>query len=702
MKRLLLVTSFLTICFFPRAQITWDGGGDGTSWHDASNWVGDIIPGKLDNVLLDNSVIPGNYTVTLGSGAVTDTIVSLTIFPTTGNTIRLLMPTLNTVTAGAFVTTGSGYSIIINDGGIFDNNSGVTSGTNLTINDSIRINNGGKYIHRTRSGHAAWTIRLSRVNGTEFGVFEFDVPSALGYAISTATSRVYPTLVLSSAEAGGTKSYTSNAGGSPVVNGNLVINSGVTYSYTPPAAGVTFLVNHNCVVSSSSTLNISASGINTMTFQLKGDLVNNGTIRETGASTSTSLEFNGNTNQSISGTGLLLDTITVNINNSSGVTINDPLTLPYYLALTDGKITTTSTNLLTMVDNATYTGGSVTSFIDGPMKKRGDDDFLFPIGKGGILAPIGISGGTGAAATDEFTAEYIRSNPQGVHGGCPANCVPGLDHISFVEYWTLDRNAGSASKQVSLTVHSLSFCKVMASTYVSKWDGAQWTNEATTISAGPVACGAGMQCGIITTTSPITSFSDFTFATDLPYITNPLPVKLITFNAQKVNSTTAHITWELADICLRETIFEIQRSADGRNFSSIATLPGNETGKQYFHLDPQLEKGITYYRLKIMEPGAAIVYSRTVAIINDSRGLLITSVSPNPVQGTSYISISTAKAGLVQLELYNISGQRVMQYTAPVAEGNNTIPLNMQQLPHGIYQLQAIIGTDRSSYRVVK
>lgn len=699
---MLLAISFLTICFFSRAQITWDGGGDGTSWHDASNWVGDIIPGKLDNVLLDNSVIPGNYTVTLGSGEVADTIVSLTISPTTGNTIRLLMPNSNTVTAGAFVTTGTGYSIIINDGGIFDNNSGVASGTNLTINDSIRINNGGKYIHRTRSGHAAWTIRLSRVSGTELGVFEFDVPSTGSYAISTSSNRVYPTLVFSSAEAGGSKTYTSNASGSPVVNGNLLINSGVTYSYTPPAAGVTFLVNHDCVVSASSTLNISSSGTNTMTFQLKGDLVNNGTISETGASVSTSLEFNGNTNQSISGTGLLQETITVNINNSSGVTLNSPLTLPYNLTLTDGKITTTTTNLLTMVDNATYTGGSTTSFIDGPIKKIGDDDFIFPVGKGSIFAPIGISGGAGAAATDEFTAEYVRNNPQGVHGGCPANCVTGLDHISFVEYWTLDRNAGSASKQVSLTVHSLSFSKVLASTYVSKWNGTQWTNEATTVSAGPVACGAGMQCGTITTTSPITSFSDFTLATDLPYITNPLPVKLITFNAQKLNSTTAHITWELADFCLKETRFEIQRSADGRNFSSFATVPGSETGKQYFHLDPQLEKGITYYRLKIMEPGAAIVYSRVVAIINDSRGLLITSVFPNPVLGTSYISISAAKAGLAQLELYNSSGQRVMQYTAPVAEGNNTIPLNMQPLPHGIYQLQAIIGTDRSRYSVLK
>ncbi len=31
------------------AVIDWDGGGDGKTWHDAANWVGDIIPGSSDS-----------------------------------------------------------------------------------------------------------------------------------------------------------------------------------------------------------------------------------------------------------------------------------------------------------------------------------------------------------------------------------------------------------------------------------------------------------------------------------------------------------------------------------------------------------------------------------------------------------------------------------------------------------------------------
>ena len=40
---LLLLTIF--ICTSLSAQV-WDGDGDGTSWEDAANWVGDVAPGE--------------------------------------------------------------------------------------------------------------------------------------------------------------------------------------------------------------------------------------------------------------------------------------------------------------------------------------------------------------------------------------------------------------------------------------------------------------------------------------------------------------------------------------------------------------------------------------------------------------------------------------------------------------------------------
>jgi len=695
MKRFLLITFLFVVSIVSKSQITWDGGGDGVSWNDAANWVGNVVPGPGNDVLLDNSALAGNYTVTLPSGAGSVTIISLTITPGAGNTITLLLPTGNTVTADAFVTTGTGYTVVIDNGGVFDNNSGVTSGTNLTINDTMRINDGGRYIHRTRSGHGGWNSRLSRVAGTENGVFEFDVPGG-SYILATSGNRQFGTLELSSDEAGGTQTYTSNAGGTLTINGDLNINTGVTYNYTPPAAGITFVVKDDCTISSTATFDLCTSGSNTMTFQIGGDLILNGTITENGSSLTTTLELNGTANQQISGTGSLLNSITFVMNNSAGATLNDPLTLPHNLTLTSGKITTTSTDLLTMVDDATYTGGSITSFISGPMKKIGDDVFSFPVGKGSIYAPIGISGGSGAATTDEFTAEYIRNNPQAVYGQTYAG---GIDHISYAEYWTLDR-VGAATKIVALDVHPTSFCLVPLTTFVSRWDGSQWTNEPSTPS-GFATCGS-YQCGTITTNAAITSFSPFTLATSDPFAINPLPIKLISFNAEKMGSSSAHISWELAECCSKDARFEIQKSSDGRNFRSFAAVGGNELSRYYFHNDLQLDKGITYYRLKMTDVDGTVTHSKVIAVINDSKGLLITSVAPNPVNENAVITLSAAKQGSATFEVYNMSGYVVKRWLSPIAEGNNTINVNMSELPAGLYHVLAYTPDTRTVLRFVK
>ena len=47
-------------------EIAWDGGGDGISWMDASNWENDILPSPNHDVVID---IAANVTVTLLVGA---------------------------------------------------------------------------------------------------------------------------------------------------------------------------------------------------------------------------------------------------------------------------------------------------------------------------------------------------------------------------------------------------------------------------------------------------------------------------------------------------------------------------------------------------------------------------------------------------------------------------------------------------------
>lgn len=697
MKRSVLIFCYLLPALLCNATvITWDGGGGDGQWNTAANWTGDVVPGPADDVLLDNSSLAGNYTVTLPNTAVT--IISLTITPSSGS-ISLLLPATNTITTDAFVTTGTGYTVTINNGGSFINNAGVSSGTNFTIADSFRINNGGEYIHRTRSGHAGWNIRLAKISGTETGSFVFDIPGGGSYTIATSLNRVFGRLQLSSTAAGGTQTYTSNAGGVLTVNSDFLVDGGVTYSYTPPAAGTTFLIKRDCYIFNGAVFNLALSGANDFTLQLQKELNLNGTITETGTSSNIIFELNGTINQLLKGTtGSITNQITLVMNNAAGATLLNPLTLPYNLQLTSGKITTTVTNLLTLSDDGQATGGSSTSFVNGPMKKTGDDDFIFPLGTGSIYAPLGISGGTGATITDEFTAEYIRASPQSTYG---TNYAAGINHISYVEYWTLDRGvATTASKNVMLDVHATSFCKQVANTFVSKWDGTQWTNEPS--SAVLTGTTGAYELGTVTTIAPITSFSPFTLATDQDFITNPLPVHLIDLTVVKMNSYTAAIRWKLATPCSGAVTFTVERAADRNNYSDVQTITGNDTWLEYTVTDNQLPKGTSYYRLRTKDEAGKITYSKIAALINDGEGLLLSAVLPNPVQGDARVTIITAKSGVVLLFLYDLSGKLVQQWQVPVSEGNNTVAVPSAMLSKGIYQLMALQGNSRSGTRLVK
>lgn len=98
------------------AQVRWVGSAGDGQWATASNWVGNIVPSAGDDVLLDNTSVTGNYTVSLPGSTETITVKSIVIEPASANTIQLVIPAASTA-APALAVTGPGYGITINAGG---------------------------------------------------------------------------------------------------------------------------------------------------------------------------------------------------------------------------------------------------------------------------------------------------------------------------------------------------------------------------------------------------------------------------------------------------------------------------------------------------------------------------------------------------------------------------------------------------------
>ena len=64
---------------------------------------------------------------------------------------------------------------------------------------------------------------------------------------------------------------------------------------------------------------------------------------------------------------------------------------------------------------------------------------------------------------------------------------------------------------------------------------------------------------------------------------------------------------------------------------------------------------------------------------------------PNPTQGIVYLNFKASEAANVQVNVFNLMGQKIMSLQKPVASGHNVIQINeLTNLSRGLYHIQLI------------
>ena len=156
-----------------------------------------------------------------------------------------------------------------------------------------------------------------------------------------------------------------------------------------------------------------------------------------------------------------------------------------------------------------------------------------------------------------------------------------------------------------------------------------------------------------------------------------LAVNLKRFEANK-EFENVKLNWELESDNQEFTVFELQRSIDAVDFSTIATIEGyaSDTYFEYLDTDPQLKN---YYRLKILDSNNEVSYSPIRNVNFDKFTDL--AIYPNPISAGSILNIRL-DANINGIQLYNALGQAVYHLIKP--GGNVEIP---NYLAAGIYTL---------------
>lgn len=477
----------------------------------------------------------------------------------------------------------------------------------------------------------------------------------------------------------------------------LINPQSITFSGTGSFANV--IIEQNAELLSSiytrGNLQIEESGIldaNAFSITLDGHWINYGSfVRDV-----SEVVFTGADPQYITGNGTQIFHKLQCNKPSDQLILDAAVEIENQLMLTSGLINTNVQNSLKLYNNATILGGSNTSFINGPLRKVGNNyPFTFPVGRVNRYAPVTLFDPLTSASTDEFIVTYFSQPHENLTGFDPESSI---DAVSAVEYWDIHRESGTVLTKVELPFSSWSGYGPTDMSYLFT----AHYNETETYweDICPCEVSGTFDNGTIRTTNQVTSYSDFTIGTE----SEPQPVILSAFNGA-AEGTSNVLSWTTEEE-INSDKFEIWRAGENNTFIKIGEVKSHQNStvqNHYYFVDDKPMKGINYYYLKMIDLDLTFEKSSTIAVSNYSVTEAQVIVYPNPLLKNNDLSIElpatnfeyTAtvsiidKLGVVQKTVTEpIKDAKLLINTSSIAEGNYIL---IVQTPYGKSQHKILV-----------
>ena len=537
-----LLTATLALLLLRPAQAQeWLGTID-DNWNDPANWSDWPLGGE--NVTID----PSFYT-----GAQASPVLS-------GNSV--FIPDRLFIENGAQVTLQGALTVA--DRLIVGSEAEVTMNSGTLNSDRLIMEGGGAFVLANGTINVQSVLalgddgvvpsRFEQLNGAVnvTGELGFDVellPSTPTYQLIAGTLTVNGDAVWAGASPGSGQGRLLVEGGTVQINGSTMNTAGSTVDLYIDVKGGDLILNGPALDLAHATDSVQQSSgtwvmDNALTVECDGvihctggdqqvvgqvELRGSGTIRWHNVETDnqSSLQHTGPDELQVSGNWLRAGTFDADnntvafigggtqqvigtdfhglriANTGPGVDLSvGTTTVAGALVLDNGVLFTSDIAMLEVLHNATSTPGSASSHVDGPMRKIGNDDFVFPTGANGAWRRIAVSGINDQDT--EFTARHVD--------GAFTNTMdlgPSLVSVSDQEHWILERAVTTDDARVELywedaAQSGLVDCSTLV---VAAWNGSQWTAGPSTTTG---SC-TGNDAGSVITDGPGAVFQAFTF-----------------------------------------------------------------------------------------------------------------------------------------------------------------------------------------------
>ncbi|MBL7723463.1 MAG: T9SS type A sorting domain-containing protein [Chitinophagaceae bacterium] len=557
-------------------------------------------------------------------------------------------------------------------GGLINITANFTSPNNFGMHRLVNQTNGGSITVTNSLGFSVQndtllltTMSITGYKGGQFGYF---YNNAITGNVSIANDITY---------AGGYYTYLR----SNIITGNTSIannGSNVLFDADQAGTGNKYLGNVT-YIKTGAGVSVGAGDV----VEISGNL----TLNSTDGIGLGKIKFNGSTAsviEQLSTQPINIAELIIDKTASGTVTLNDSVSINTSTSFISGIINSSTGKEFIFLDNTSYTGASNTSFVNGPCKKTGNDAFIFPVGKNGVLASIGIS--APGIGTDVFMAQYFYSRPHD-DGYDSTLKDQSLHHISKNEYWLLDRIEGTSNVFVTLSWESnirSGLVNNMPELRVARWNGSMWKDEGNGGTTG------SNTAGTILSLAAVSNFSPFTLASSS--VSNPLPVNFILFNVSLRGNNTVLLTWKTSDGGINNARFEVERSTDGRNWMRLSVVQP-QPSHEYEYMDNSVTDGIYFYRIKQVDVDGAYKYS-IVNMIRMNRDNKIL-VWPNPVTENLFVQTPFAKGSM---DIIDLSGRIIRKQI--INSSVTTVPV--QQLSKGVYFIRIRLQDEVFTTRFIK
>ncbi len=197
--------------------------------------------------------------------------------------------------------------------------------------------------------------------------------------------------------------------------------------------------------------------------------------------------------------------------------------------------------------------------------------------------------------------------------------------------------------------------------------------------------------------------SNYIGVDDFSYHQTTLGVNFLSFDGALKNNLV-QLNWATASE-LNNKGFNIERSADGRTFSTIAFVEGKGTTSSisnYTYTDiTKLPAGKIYYRLRQTDINGAENLSKTIEV--NIQPSFKWGVYPNPILKDSWIQLQLAENSTVAVQLVSVNGTILQSVNkGSLLPGTYSVPLNLNNAASGTYFLKLVVNGKTYSQTLVK